>query len=57
MQNAKLTIFPKKEEIEGDDAIFVLSEATNPQPTLRSERRDCQQNMPSREEEKPAKQG
>ena len=57
MQNAKLTIFPKKEEIEGDDAIFVLSEATNPQPTLRSERRDCQQTMPSREEEKPAKQG
>ena len=38
-----------------DEIIFVRCKATNAQPTLRSESRECLHTLPSRKEEKPAK--
>jgi len=62
MQNAKCKIIlsylqiSSTKKIVNDEIIFVPSEGTKAQPTLRSESRRSLLILPSREEEKPAKQ-
>ena len=58
MQNAecKIILVISHQKIVNDEIIFVPSEGTKAQPTLRSESRRSLLILPSREEEKPAKQ-